>query len=205
MGSRSALSVLATAALLVSACDDSDKGNSTTPAPSSSVEQSTSLPRAGAPNIDNPLDTAAAEADPCGVVKSDQIQTFGGGTVGRSRVDDLSSGKVFTWVFADGLGTISAGMNTGERDGLSHLYALNAQGSGLTTFKPSEAIDGYPSVVFANGGERGYVCNLAVGVRNDLMYTIVATPGTGNPNRSDPCGMATKLGTLAIQQLKAAH
>ncbi|QXV60783.1 DUF3558 domain-containing protein [Amycolatopsis sp. TNS106] len=205
MGSRSALLVLATAALLVSACSDSNNGNPTTPAPSSPAGQASSLPRAGAPNIDQPLDTAAAEADPCSVVKNDQVQAFGGGAVDRSRVEELSSGKVCTWVFANGLGTISAGMNTGERDGLSHLYALNAQGSGLTTFKPSEPIDGYPSVVFANGGERSYVCNLAVGVRNDLMYTIIATPGTSNPNRSDPCGMATKLGTYAIQHLKAAQ
>ncbi|AGM10526.1 hypothetical protein AORI_7945 [Amycolatopsis keratiniphila] len=151
------------------------------------------------------MDTAAAEADPCSVVKSDQVQAFGGGPMDRSRVEHLSSGKVCTWVFANGLGTVSAGMNTGERDGLSHLYALNAQGSGLTTFKPSEPIDGYPSVVFANGGERSYACNLAVGVRNDLMYTIVATPGTGNPNRSDPCGMAAKLGRYAVQHLRAAQ
>lgn len=205
MASRPTLVLLATAALLTSACSDSDKGTPPPQPVSSTAGAEASLPKAGAPNVAQPLDTASAEADPCSLVTNDQIQSLAGGAVERARVDDLSTGKVCAWVLANRLGVISAGMNTGERDGLSHLYALNAQGSGLTTFKPSKPVDGYPTVVFANGGERSYVCNLAVGVRNDLMYTIIATPDTGSPHRDDPCGMATKLAGFAIQHLKATQ
>lgn len=33
-------------------------------------------------------------------------------------------------------GNISGALDVSQPDGLSHLYALKAQGSGLTTFKP---------------------------------------------------------------------
>jgi hypothetical protein len=94
-------------------------------------------------------------------------------------------------------------MTVGNKEGLSSLYYQSTH-SGLTTFKPVSPVEGYPAVVYSNGGESPGVCTLAVGVRNDLTYTIITRLDTANPNRSDPCGTATKVAQLAIQQLKGA-
>jgi hypothetical protein len=72
----------------------------------------------------------------------------------------------------------------------------------LTTFKPVAPIEGYPAVIYANGGEGNAVCTPAVGVRNDLVYTVSPQLRTGNPYLSDPCGIAAKMSAFAIQHLK---
>jgi hypothetical protein len=115
----------------------------------------------------------------------------------------MTLGKNCVWVFADGSGNVGAGMVTKNNDGLSGIYYQSTHG-GLTTFKPVASIEGYPAVVYANGGEGDGVCTLAVGIRNDLVYTIIPRLRPQNPYLADPCGMATKIAQFAIQQLKAA-
>lgn len=75
----------------------------------------------------------------------------------------------------------------------------------LTSFTPLPPIDGYPAVSYAQGGEGEGVCTLAIGVRDDLLYTVIARLDTGNPHRSDPCGVAAKIGSFGIEYLKSTH
>ncbi|WP_083920477.1 DUF3558 domain-containing protein [Amycolatopsis decaplanina] len=184
---------------LLGGCSDQ---KASTPTPTS-VPTSTGLPSNGAPAVANPItNTAQFESDPCTVIPSAEVESVGG-KVERSEQEELTMGKACAWIFAKGANTVSAGLVAGNKDGLSSLYAQNAAG-GLTTFKPVEQVAGYPAVVYANGGEGPGTCTLAVGVRNDLVYTVIPRLGSDHPSHSDPCGMATKIAASAIKHLKGA-
>lgn len=193
-----AISALASVALL-GGCSDQKTGTPTpTNAPSSAA-----LPSNGAPAVTNPIaNTAKAEADPCSTIPTTEIEAIGG-KIKRSGTEQLSMGNACAWVFQESPNTLSGGLTTGNKDGLSSLYAQNATG-GLTTFKPVDPIDGYPAVIYANGGEGKGTCTLAVGVRDDLAYTVIPLLSSSHPSYADPCGLATKVAAAAIKNLKGA-
>ncbi|UMP02982.1 DUF3558 domain-containing protein [Amycolatopsis sp. EV170708-02-1] len=187
--------------LLVGGCSDPKTGNATSAAPTAPT--SARLPSNGAPAVTNPiLNTAQAESDPCSTVATAQIEELGG-KVEKTEVDDGTFGKSCGWIFEAGPSSVTAGLLPGNKDGLSSLYAKHAQG-GLSTFKPIDSIEGYPGVIYDNGGEGKGRCVLAVGVRDDLTYTVTPLLATGNPMLSDPCGLATKVAAAAIKKLKGA-
>ncbi len=192
------IATLASVAVL-GGCGNEKAGNPTpTTAPSSA-----GLPSAGAPDVTDPItNTAAAESDPCGAIPTTALETVAG-KVKRSRSEDMTAGKGCTWVLELSPNTINAGLVTGNKDGLSALYAQKAAGS-LTTFKPADPVDGYPAVVYANGGEGKGNCTLAVGVRNDLVYNVIPRLSSEHPSFSDPCGLAAKVAAAAIKNLKGA-
>jgi hypothetical protein len=194
------LATLLCASLLLSGCNSSTTGQ---PAAKTSASATSGLPTDGAPAVVDPLtNTASVETDPCSAMTVAGVESIGG-KVESTRVNDLSLGKSCVWIFAEFAGTVSAGMVVGNKDGLSSLYYQSKHG-GLTTFKPVAPIKGYPGVIYENGGEGKGVCTLAVGVRDDLVYTITNQLRTGNPYLADPCGLNTKVAELAIQRLKGA-
>ncbi|MFC3453161.1 DUF3558 domain-containing protein [Amycolatopsis speibonae] len=197
---RLVATVIATAAMLAGC--GTENGGTPTPAPSS--PNATELPRAGAPKVATPLDTAKFASDPCSAATNAEIEGVAG-KLKRTEAEDIAGGRGCAWIFNDLAGSVSGGLNVSQPDGLSHLYALNKQGSGVTTFKPLPDIGGYPAVVFANGGEGAGNCNLAVGVRDNMMYTLVTKLFENNPAYNDPCGLNVKIAEFAIQHLKAAQ
>ncbi|WP_410576328.1 DUF3558 domain-containing protein [Amycolatopsis sp. lyj-108] len=193
---KNVLLLAAAASLLTGGCGTQVTGTATTSAPSSAR-----LPSDGAPAVTAPInDTARVEKDPCSAIPTAEIEAIGG-KVKNSRLDDLTMGNNCVWVFQESPNTVSAGLVTGNKDGLSALYAQNAA-AGLTTFKPVDPINGYPAVIFANGGEGEGNCTLAVGVRDDLVYTVIPRLTDQHPSFSDPCGMATKVAAAAINNIK---
>ncbi|GAB3703298.1 hypothetical protein GCM10027598_02280 [Amycolatopsis oliviviridis] len=200
---RSKATFLTIAALssmaLLGGCSDQ---KAVTPTPTS-VPPSSGLPTNGAPAVASPItNTAQFESDPCAAIPTAEVESVGG-KVEHSEQEVMTAGKACAWIFAKGANTVSAGLVAGNKEGLSSLYAQNATG-GLTTFKPVEQVSGYPAVVYANGGEGPGTCTLAVGVRNDLVYTVIPRLGSDHPSFSDPCGMATKVAAAAIKNLKGA-
>ncbi|MEV6909496.1 DUF3558 domain-containing protein [Amycolatopsis sp. NPDC051071] len=192
------IATLASVALL-GGCSGEKTGN---PTPTS-APPSTGLPSAGAPAVVDPItNTAAVESDPCSAIPTAELETIAG-KVKRSRSEDMTAGKGCTWVFEVSPNTLNAGLVTGNKDGLSALYAQKAAGS-LTTFKPVYQIAGYPAVIYANGGEGKGNCTLAVGVRNDLVYNVIPRLSSEHPSYSDPCGLAVKVASAAIKNLKGA-
>ncbi|WP_037307301.1 DUF3558 domain-containing protein [Amycolatopsis orientalis] len=179
-------------AVVISGCSDRNSGVSVPTSAPSTV---------GVPAVTDPIsNTAKAEADPCGVLSAAEIESIGG-KVKRTRTEDLTTGVACTWVFEVSPTTVSAGLVTGNKNGLRSLYESNATG-GLTTFRPVEPINGHPAVVYANGGEGQGTCTLAVGIRDDLVYTIIPRLSSDHPSFADPCGMATKVAAAAIKNLK---
>ncbi|MFD5090819.1 DUF3558 domain-containing protein [Amycolatopsis thailandensis] len=190
------LLLAAAVSILAGGCGTQAAGTATTSAPSSAR-----LPSDGAPAVATPIaNTAVVEADPCSAIPSAEIEAIGG-TVERSRTVDLSEGLNCSWLFSEAPSTLSAGLVVGNKKGLSALYAQKSTG-GLTTFKPVDSIEGHPAVIYANGSEGRGTCTLAVGLRNDLVYTVIPHLSSGNPMLADPCGMATKVAAAAIKNLK---
>ncbi|RSM66513.1 DUF3558 domain-containing protein [Amycolatopsis sp. WAC 01376] len=193
---RRFLLLAAAASLLTSGCGTQVTGTATTSAPSSAR-----LPSDGAPAVTAPInDTARVERDPCSAIPTAEIEAIGG-KVERFRTVDLSEGLNCSWLFLEAPSTVSAGLVLGNKDGLSALYAQNSTG-GLTTFKPVDPVGGHPAVIYANGSEGRGTCTLAVGIRDDLVYTVIPHLSSGNPMVADPCGMATKVAATAIKHLK---
>ncbi|ANN21480.1 hypothetical protein SD37_00905 [Amycolatopsis orientalis] len=189
--------IIATSVTL-SGCGNEPPVHSTPPTlPMSSAR----LPSSGAPAVPEPIyNTTTVEKDPCSAVPNAEIEELGG-KVERSRTVDLSVGLSCSWLFFEAPSTVSAGLAVGNKDGLSALYAQNAAG-GLTTFRPVAPVAGHPAVIYANGSEGKGTCTLAVGIRDDLVYTVTPHLSSGNPMLTDPCGMATKVAAAAIENLK---
>ncbi|OXM50986.1 DUF3558 domain-containing protein [Amycolatopsis alba] len=197
---RLVTTVIATTALLAS-CSTETGG---TPAPASPSPNATELPRAGAPKVVTPLKTTAFETNACDAASEAEINSTGV-TLKTVEPQEIAGGKGCLWIFTNTSGTMTGNLNASQPDGLSHLYALKAQGSGVTTFQPVADIAGYPAVVYANGGEGPGVCNLAIGVRDDMMYVLTTQLFSGSPKYDDACDLLTKIGEFAVQHFKAAQ
>lgn len=204
MRSRST-TVLAVAAsvALIAGCNGENPGKPSTGQPASSAAES-GLPRAGAPKVATPLKTTALETSACDAASESDVNSAGV-TLKTAEPQDIAGGKGCLWIFTNTSGTVTGNLNVSQPDGLSHLYALKAQGSGVTTFQPVADIAGYPAVVYANGGEGPGVCNLAIGVRDDMMYVLTTQLFSGSPKYNDACGLLTKFGEFTVQHLKAAQ
>ncbi len=198
-----AIIAAAISAATIAGCGTENPGTPTTGQTASSSAES-GLPRAGAPKVASPLKTGPFETDACSAATEPEINSTGV-ALKTAEPQDIAGGKGCLWILTNTSGTVTGNLNVNEPDGLSHLYALKAQGSGVTTFQPVPDIAGYPAVIYANGGEGNGVCNLAIGVRDDMMYVLTTQLFSGNPKYSDPCGLLGKIGEFAIQHLKAAQ
>ncbi len=107
------------------------------------------------------------------------------------------------WTFNGSTGNVNAGFYVSNKEGLNGIYLQNQRGA-LSTFKPHAPVIGYPSVVYSKGDEGPGSCILAVGVRDELTYTVHTQLRDGNPAMADPCAMADKLAAAAINRLKAS-
>lgn len=192
---------IAAVAVLAGGCSDQKSGDPTPmPSPSQLPSQ---LPKDGAPAVAEPIkNTSSVETDPCSAVKTAQVEEFGG-KVEKTVIDDGALGKNCGWIFEEGPSNVNAGLVVGNKEGLSSLYAKKAQGE-FATFKSVDPIEGYPAVIYGTTAGREGLCNLAVGLRDDLVYTVVPQLYSGNPMVKDPCGMATKVAAAAIKNLKGA-
>ncbi|GAB3703272.1 hypothetical protein GCM10027598_02230 [Amycolatopsis oliviviridis] len=195
-----AATITCTTLLFATACNGDKTSGNPAPAPTSSA----GLPRAGAPAVQSPLKTDLLATDPCGAASKTEVESVGG-ALQSAEAEDIAGGRGCAWIFAGFAGDVSGALNVSQPDGLSHLYALKAQGSGVTTFKPLQDIAGHSAVEYANGGEGQGACQLAVGLRDDMTYVLVTQLRGGNPYLDDPCGLSVKIAEFAIQHLKAVQ
>lgn len=186
--------------LLTGCGSDTSPGNATTASTSAAI--TSGPPDSGAPGVDDPLKTDSIDNTPCNAATAKQLESFGGKLKNSSTDPVLSKSKACGWVFEDGWGTITAGTILENSRGLSSLYSKQAKGQ-LTSFQPLPPIEGYPAVLYADGGRIGDgQCSLAVGLRNDRSYVVGTDLGLQNSHYANPCELATKLAEFAIQYLK---
>ena len=185
---------------LVAGCSTA-VGGSPTPVTSSAASPSA----AGSPDVPkvaHPLNTAKFEADPCAALTSAQAQQLGITAQPNADTQD-KLGPRCTWNGADEpAGHTVTGALLTAGSSLAKIYNLQKAGM-LPYFQPVD-VAGYPGVLNDNrtAQPKGR-CALAVGIRDDLVYSVRVDVESKAPDYADPCPLAQKMGELAISTMKA--
>lgn len=194
------LAGLAAASLLAGCSDETSGAPGREPRPTQG--QTSGLPHSGAPKVDNPIDTAKFEADPCSVITKQQLSGAG---ITLEKVDpqpDESFGPQCSWYPPFEWGGFSGAFLTANTEGLSVQYEKNAAGE-WKYFEPL-TVEGYPAVFNGQADHRkSGKCSINVGLRDDLTYILSLTADQEGPYYKNPCDGAKKLAAMAIQTMKA--
>ncbi|MGH3520273.1 MAG: DUF3558 domain-containing protein [Haloechinothrix sp.] len=203
------LAGLASAALIVGCSDDSTNG---TPQPAggqppqTAQQPDSALPHSGAPKVTDPIETAAFEADPCGVVTEVQLKSMGMTLDEFEPELDFPAGPKCDWLLHPvRAGSFGGAFLTANPEGLSNFYAKD-KADEWGYFEEVDPIKGYPAVVVALNDPPGEgFCNLEVGLRDDLAFSVgVSGSWEESPLYDDPCGVAQKLAELVIKNMKGS-
>ncbi|MFF0144505.1 uncharacterized protein DUF3558 [Amycolatopsis sulphurea] len=196
---------LAAATVLLTGCA-SEPGNAAPASPAPPT--STGLPF-GAPPVPAPLDPAPLKKAPCDAMTADQVASLGAPLKNaRSKPAD-PTGPACSWTFdyEDDISAVTGAVFTADptHGGISGLYGQK-QFNGLTRFEPFSA-NGYPGVIYdaATNSMPGN-CALAVGLRDDLTYTISVGLDVLKHPFAEGCELGKKVAGYVIQYLqKGGH
>lgn len=158
----------------------------------------------GAPSVQQPLDTAAFEKEPCQSLKPPQTQSLGmGDAEGESELDP-DIGASCTWSNVSSSGSLLSVAFPPQGAGVGSLYAKRDT---YPHFRELPPVNGYPAVVAMNGQtppEQAGTCDLNVGVANDRMVSIhTAASSDQSPFKADPCGKAQQVAGEVVKTLQA--
>ncbi|MGB3443349.1 MAG: DUF3558 domain-containing protein, partial [Actinophytocola sp.] len=160
------------------------------------------LPFAGAPKVDNPLDTTRYEQDPCKTLTADQTQPLNLPTTGETE-EDVLLGVGCTWFNEETRGEAEIVFIIGDPRGLSPEYDANKEGK-WEYFKALPKIEGYPAVIRLKFDQRNTGnCTVVVGVADDLAVELNLVLSQANAGQKDPCEVAVQIAGLALQTMKA--
>lgn len=118
---------------------------------------------------------------------------------------DDPTGPSCGWRFVtpDAPASVSGAVFTGDpsHGGISGLYGQQQTG-GLSKFQPF-SVDGYPGVVYDAGTNTpAGGCAVAVGLRNDLSYTISVSLDALEHPFADGCELGKKVAGFVITYLQ---
>lgn len=197
--------VLAVTGVVVAGCSSSEAGD---PEPGTGSTAATSadgsLPHSGAPSVAQPIDTQRWQADPCSVITAQQFSSIGLDDVDAEPNPNAMAGPTCDWYPADAtLAGFGGGFVTAHppTEGLSRIYERHKLGE-YKVWQELEPIAGHPAVRADTKDESGQgMCGLAVGVRDDLVYSVLITDEDKEITK-DPCAFAQKVATLAVETMK---
>lgn len=201
---NSALILLAVG--VVAGCG-SETAGTPSPKPDSSAKAPSTQkqPTNGAPDVTDPLNTSAIEMDPCHAVSEQQLESFPGSLDETKPETSGARSKTCAWIFNGdegySFGDIRGGVNVDDDGGLGTLYQQQAEGK-LGIFKPVDAINGYPALVYNTGQGRDGRCVLAVGLNNEHIYITDVSFDDNHPSYESPCEPAKKFAGLVVENLK---
>lgn len=194
--------------LAISACTVTSQGEPR-PAPGTESTSSTSespdeeeLPFAGAPKVDDPLDTSIYEQDPCKSITADQAQSLNLPTSGTLD-DTVALGIGCKWFNSDTRGELKINFYVDDPRGLSPEYEANERGE-WKYFDEVPDIEGHPAVIRDAVDDRdiGY-CTLIVGAADDMAFATIVQLPLADGGTDDPCKAAAEVAGLALQTMKA--
>lgn len=201
--------VYATALAALAGCTQQTPGTAgpTTSQPSASSTNGSQEPTdstngaAKAPAVKKPLNVAKFVADPCLILTQQQQQEFIPARPGERNDDSISVGC--HWQFGENNDiSVGIGFIRDQTDGLSRIYAGNADRSYKDGyFEPTE-VSGFPAVFSAPVDERKVgTCNINVGVSDQIFFGLLiqGTPGT------DACRRATNVAKAAIETIQGGQ
>lgn len=199
------ITALATLSLIIG-CSDQSNG---TPTPIEGSGQSpqpgNSLPSHGAPKVENPIDTAKFEADPCSVTTNAQLKKAGFDMKAPETQPDNATGPQCKWTFSQsGYGVVAGAFVSISDRGLSDLYDQRDT-TYRELFEEIPSVAGYPAVIYdTQDARKSGLCAVAVGVRDDQTYEVATLFISDNPDFSNPCKVAQKIAEIAVGTMKKA-
>lgn len=179
--------------------------NSAGPATSESTStpsRDDELPFAGAPRVNDPLDTSRYEHDPCKSVTADQAQNELNLPPTGVPLDNVALGKGCEWKNEETRAYLHIIFVVDDPRGLSPEYEVNDNG-GWAFFKELPEIEGYPAIARDKPDDRdlGY-CTVVVGVADDMSFESTLQLSGANVGHKDPCEMAAYAASLALQTME---
>ncbi|HEV7652128.1 MAG TPA: DUF3558 domain-containing protein [Actinophytocola sp.] len=179
--------------------DSRSTSEPTEPAPS--TDPAKELPYAGAPAVDNPLDTAEFQQDPCQTFTAAQAAELKLGTSGKPV--DAPLGNACEWSNDQSRGYAQIRFKDKNPVGLSGEYQAD-QDDKFAYFDELDPIEGFPAVAddLTDRRQRG-LCTVVVGVADDVTFATVVQLSQANIGQKDPCETAVDVAGMALQTMKA--
>ena len=179
--------------------DPPDTSTETTTNPPSNSDE---LPTAGAPEVDEPLDTSKFQEDPCLSLTLEQSEgTFGFN--GPGEPIDGALGKACGWKNRDTRSAGQIGFLDKDPRGLSGEYEANEDGR-WDVFEELPPIEGYPAVIRSVGDDRpNGICTVVVGASDEIAFQIWVRLSESNVRKKDPCDVAVDIAGEAIKTMRA--
>jgi hypothetical protein len=201
---RLAVALAASPLVLTAACSSVQPGQAS-PATTPGTSAATGTGQSGAPRehskappVKKPLDASKYIAAPCSSLTDAQLKDIGNSGLARLSSDD--NGPACNWHLGPSNDTfVGVGYFTSVKTGLSNLYALNDTGwweHGY--FEPTE-LDGYPAAyVSISDNRKDGACGIAVGIRDELMFSIDVKGRPGD----DGCTAAKNVASLVLKNIR---
>ena len=170
------------------------------PGESPSSASAADLPYAGAPKVDDPLDTTEYQQDPC--------RTFTAAQTSELRLDasgkpiDAPLGNACEWSSDQTRGYVQIRFKNKNPIGLSGEYQADKDGE-FAFFDELDPIEGYPAVAIdvTDRRQRG-LCSVVVGVADEVTFATVVQLSQANIGQKDPCDTAVDVAGMALQTMK---
>ena len=176
--------------------ETADSGSS----PRTSGNGNEELPYAGAPKVNNPLDTSRFEKDPCQSLTADQAQSLNVPATGTIN-DNAALATACDWKNPTTRGFVEIAFIVDDPYGLSQEYDAKNRGE-FPNFKELPKIDGYPAIT-RDGADKWGGCTVVVGVADDMSFEASVELSQANIGKKDPCDVAVQVAGLALQTMKS--
>lgn len=174
--------------------------NSSAPSPPAGTE----VPYAGAPKVEDPLDTTQFQQDPCQALTAAQADKLNVRFPGESGEGPLGNTCEFRGR-SDERALIDVRSLDKYPHGLSATYQAEKDGKWVH-FAELPPIEGYPAVAYDGVDQRETGgCVVDVGTADEVAFEIVLQLSTDNIDKKDPCETAAMVAGLVLQTMKAAQ
>ncbi|GAB1511867.1 DUF3558 domain-containing protein [Actinophytocola sp. KF-1] len=195
-------------AVVLAGCTTTRQGD---PNPATTVVESTTdsvpsagdeeLPFAGAPEVDDPLETDRFQQDPCQALTADQTRRLNLPPSGEPV--DRPLGEACQWRNPDTRADTEVHFLDGNTQGLSAEYQANDNGE-FAYFTELPPIEGYPAVAndVVDDRDAGR-CTVVVGVSDEVTFEVPVQLSDANVGKRDPCDAAVQVAGMALETMKA--
>lgn len=209
MGIRRVPVMISLVMTVVTGCTTTSQGE---PSPAATVGANTSdsisppsggdqeLPFAGAPKVDDPLDTTRFQQDPCQALTADQTQELNLPPAGEPK--DRPLGNACQWRNPETRADTEVHFLDKNPRGLSAEYQAHDDGK-FAYFEVLPPIEGFPAVANDVIDDRDIGrCTVVVGVSDEIAFEVPVQLSEANVGRREPCEAAAEVAGMALATMK---
>lgn len=167
----------------------------------SNPSDSGKLPTDGAPAVENPLETAMFQENPCLSLTPEQSEDiFNLSPAGRPFRGAL--GNACEWKNESTWGQAEVRFLIENTRGLSAEYAVNNEGD-WAYFEPL-SVEGHPAVARSQADTRADgECAVVVGATDEVTFEVRVQQSRDNIGKGDPCVTAADIAGEAVKTMEA--